>query len=140
VACCTILKIEDPALVKPARTKCPHVCGDGCAIYSTRPAPCREYACLWLQGALGPEDRPDRSGVMLDFRATKFGAVCFAWPTFPGAFETPRAQALLDRLAEREPVLVMRENGLRELLGPAAEVRDIQARMERLDGGPGGGA
>jgi hypothetical protein len=65
--CCTHLRIEDPELEKPGGVRCIHCpAGGGCAIYESRPKPCRTFFCGWRRiGYLGDEWRPDRSGIMI---------------------------------------------------------------------------
>jgi Fe-S-cluster containining protein len=47
--CCKVMAIEDILLSKPAHQWCQHArSGGGCAIYETRPAVCRTFACCWL--------------------------------------------------------------------------------------------
>ena len=71
-ACCETLHVEE--LNKPACTPCRHQiqsdsaeAAGGCGIYTTRPAACRDFQCLWLRGLrfTGDGHRPDRSGLML---------------------------------------------------------------------------
>ena len=47
--CCYILGVDADNLTKPPDTKCRHcVASEGCAIYDSRPAPCRGFSCQWL--------------------------------------------------------------------------------------------
>lgn len=63
-ACCFALGVRQ--IDKPVFTRCSHACAAGCAIYETRPDPCRVYRCAWLDGFGERRDRPDRLGVILD--------------------------------------------------------------------------
>lgn len=71
-ACCTIMRVEMQPEPKPARCRCEHAIKHGCAIYDTRPEPCREWACMWRISQDEPGIRmasalrPDRSGVVLE--------------------------------------------------------------------------
>lgn len=73
-ACCTIMRVE-MVPPKPARCQCEHVIRHGCAIYYTRPDPCRDWKCGWLiaqtrpAGKLPSAFRPDRSGVVLEINS-----------------------------------------------------------------------
>jgi hypothetical protein len=60
--CCKVLPIEDEELSKPAHQWCQHARpGSGCAIYETRPAPCRAFACCWLYlEDMGPHWKPTK--------------------------------------------------------------------------------
>ena len=65
VACCQVLNIDAPELVKPANQMCPHCTGQGCAIYDTRPQVCRTWDCVWRRIESMPlETRPDHLGVL----------------------------------------------------------------------------
>ena len=64
--CCVALRIDEPALRKPAGTACKFLGHAGCTIYEARPSTCRHWLCGWrLQPQLGDAWRPDRSGVLL---------------------------------------------------------------------------
>lgn len=41
--------------------------GDGCRIYNTRPTDCENFQCAWLLGVGGPDYRPDKIGVVVDY-------------------------------------------------------------------------
>jgi hypothetical protein len=65
-ACCAHFHV--PEVPKKAGEICPHVCAGGCAVYQSRPAPCREFECEWLKGTALAEGllRPDKEGLVLD--------------------------------------------------------------------------
>lgn len=63
--CCTVLPIETPELRKVPGVACQHCADSGCAIYETRFPICRTYFCGWHSVPLGPEWRPDQSGVLI---------------------------------------------------------------------------
>jgi hypothetical protein len=66
VVCCEWLNIETEEFSKKAGTLCSHCTGSGCGIYQTRPKICRSFLCGWrLIPALGPDWRPDKSGVVM---------------------------------------------------------------------------
>jgi hypothetical protein len=64
--CCKTFPVA--ALAKPAGQWCRHTCANGCAIYTQpeRPKECGDYRCLWLRGALGENDRPDKIKCIID--------------------------------------------------------------------------
>ena len=125
-ACCSSLVIEE--LSKPAFTTCDHDCssgcgsssnpdaeaGDagGCAIYHDRPASCRSFRCLWLDGHLGEDDRPDKLGVIF---TTTFDEQVGTHPLLveavPGRADDPSITAAIEQLREKSPVLVLRPAG-----------------------------
>jgi hypothetical protein len=65
IACCQVLNIDEPELVKPQGTLCPNCTGSGCGIYETRPQVCRSWNCAWKRIVSMPaETRPDAMGVL----------------------------------------------------------------------------
>ena len=66
VVCCEWLNIETEEFSKKAGILCQHCTGHGCGIYETRPSICRNFLCGWrVIPALGPDWRPDKSGVII---------------------------------------------------------------------------
>jgi hypothetical protein len=41
--------------------------GKGCKIYATRPPGCVDFSCQWKKGILHLNDRPDKSGIVVDY-------------------------------------------------------------------------
>ncbi len=74
-ACCTTHRILE--LDKKAGVRCPHVRQKKCSIYGNHPPSCKVYACAWLIGGLPEEERPDRSGMVMDIRAAKYRGKIF---------------------------------------------------------------
>jgi len=123
-ACCHSLVIEE--LDKPAFTECAHACGSSCAnaagcdadaeagcdIYEDRPDSCRGFRCLWLDGHLGEDDRPDRLGVIF---TTAFGDDIDVHPLLveykPGVASSKVIEDAVDRLTEKTRVLVLTPAG-----------------------------
>ena len=65
VACCQVLNINEPDMVKPADQMCMHCTGKGCGIYEARPQVCRTWDCVWRRiGTMPLETRPDHLGVL----------------------------------------------------------------------------
>jgi hypothetical protein len=62
--CCRVVAVAE--LNKPYHTPCVHQTGKGCAIYGNHPAECKDYACVWLQGKMPEEMRPDKIGILVD--------------------------------------------------------------------------
>jgi hypothetical protein len=63
--CCIVPTIDDPEIQKKPGIRCRH-CEAGCTIYDSRPKSCRDFYCAWrMIPALGPDWRPDRSGVFI---------------------------------------------------------------------------
>ncbi len=109
VACCVLMGVED--LKKPAGVACRHLAGAGCGIYGDRPSSCAAFVCLWLwtqrsPAPLGPEERPDRSGVILV--VAKDGQLsAHVDPARPDAWKGGRIGSILRReLDEGRPILI----------------------------------
>ncbi len=104
--CCTILRVDE--LAKPAVRDCLHQRGaQGCAIHATRPPICRAYRCLWLQGGLEDDERPDRTGGIVDLETTGIGLRLAIREARPGAFDaSPALQAIAERHRGSMPVRV----------------------------------
>jgi len=104
-----------PALGKPGRRACDHLCDEGCGIHAERPGECRAFNCLWLRGAVegGDATRPDVLGVMLDhFTHTADGtAHTLAFELWAGALDTHAARAVLDALCAEHDVAVSYRDG-----------------------------
>lgn len=57
--CCKLMGIEE--LKKPANKWCELVqIGKGCGDYENRPKSCRDFQCMWLQGQLPEDLKPNK--------------------------------------------------------------------------------
>jgi hypothetical protein len=122
-----VLRVD--VLRKPGGVPCRHLraAPAGCGIHAMRPRPCRAYRCLWLQGGLDEEDRPDRVGAVLDL-VTRAGVAHLAvHEARPGAADAPRLRAVVERFRAALPVRIT----------AASEAGDPDARVRVLlpDGG-----
>ena len=98
-ACCTTHRT-----VSPAWEACPHECAGGCAVYATRPAECRSYACLYRSGALVGDERrrPDNLGLIFEAgRSAGVGDYLVAWEVAAGSAGWPQADWLVRQLARQ---------------------------------------
>ena len=110
--CCTVLRVDE--LEKRAGTNCEHQCfggddGDqwGCAIHASRPLICRRYECLWLQGGLEEDERPDKTGGIVDLETVGVGLRLGIREVHRGAFDaSPTLQAIADRYRSEMPVRI----------------------------------
>ena len=116
--CCKLLAV--PAIEKPAGKWCQY-CerSKGCGIYDVRPAGCRTFNCMWLQGAWLDSDRPDQIHVVFGINETPqplreklarekkqfTDAMVTAFENRPGAFQTTRARELIMTLRARDLVV-----------------------------------
>ena len=104
--CCTVLRVDE--LAKPAGRDCIHQRGErGCSIHATRPPVCRGYRCLWLQGGLEDDERPDRTGGIVDLESTGIGVQLSIREVRRGAFdESPALQSIAERYRNEMPVRI----------------------------------
>lgn len=85
------------SLPKLHREHCQHECEDGCGIYEKRPVECRDYTCIWREGAGVEAQRPDRLGVFVD----RIHGVLQAREVWEGAFMNPSTTEYLRMVAKR---------------------------------------
>lgn len=65
--CCRVIGVSDGGIEKPAGVPCEHLCNaacGACSIYENRPSACQLYRCMWLDGDLPLEAKPEHSGVV----------------------------------------------------------------------------
>ncbi|HEY4029904.1 MAG TPA: hypothetical protein VGM25_06135 [Caulobacteraceae bacterium] len=130
VACCKVLNIDEPDMIKPADQMCMHCTGQGCAIYESRPGVCRSWDCVWRRIDTMPmETRPDRLGVLftIDRQAepqTPFDRLYFVARAVDGreAFTKQGAMDAAAMLAHGPlPIFASWDEG-RQLIYPRAEL------------------
>lgn len=135
--CCTVLRVDE--LAKPAGRDCAHQrAAGGCAIHATRPPICRAYHCLWLQGGLEEDERPDRIGGVVDLEATGVGVRLAIREARPGSFDaSPKLQAIASRHRSSMPVRITDtgdvadpDRPFRVLLADGVEQRVAGLRVE----------
>lgn len=141
-ACCTVMRVEE--IKKEPYTACKHECAAGCAIYTTRPASCRGFTCLWHDGVIiidgdrhHPVFRPDMFGVMFYWSQEETfglpaGSVLIAAETTEGAIESPPAHNLLVKMAKENVVVLIRKDGGRSVVGPERMMEYIAGEVERV--------
>lgn len=128
-ACCTAMGV--PELKKAPGTTCSSVCETGCSVYKTRPQSCRDFECVWLQGSLEDEHRPDKTGVVLvhagpnsKFKQKTGVDMLTAFESSPGSFGTEPANRLLDHLAKRLAVILVKGPS-RTVIGPPTVLQKV---------------
>jgi hypothetical protein len=145
--CCTVLRVDElrklggvpcPELLPPAPGR-----GGCCGIHARRPAVCRGYRCLWLQGKLDESDRPDRLGAVLDLVTRGTETRLEIHEAAPGAFDrSPRLREIAERHRAAIPVRILDtgdvldpERAYRVLLPDGDELRVAGERVVRLRDG-----
>jgi hypothetical protein len=132
-ACCTTHGV--PELKKIPFSKCEHLAlVKGCGIYNERPKSCRDFECLWLQGAFEGVHRPDRLGIVFSVNypppgcsQALVGHVIDS--AYLGAYET---QQFLEKLALRVVIILSLPDGSRKLMGPAEQVQSYASRRAEV--------
>ena len=131
--CCSVLRVDE--LDKRAGVDCVHQRGSaGCAIHPERPSICRAYECLWLQGGLEDDERPDQTGGIVDLETTGIGLRLGIREVQPGAFEqSPALQAIAARYRDQMPVRI---TDARDVMNPDRPFRVLLADgvEQRLSG------
>lgn len=89
-ACCTAEGVHE--LHKAPGDPCEYVCSRGCGIYERRPASCRDFRCLWLEGVFAPDARPDALQVV--FSMAPASVDMHPWRRFLRAMEVVPGAAL----------------------------------------------
>lgn len=127
-ACCTALKVDE--LPKAEWQRCKHVGPLGCKIHRTAPASCRVYACGWLQGMGGRDDRPDRLGVVISPMVTEeLGEHALVHEMRPGALQSPRARHIVSQLVRHCIVFDIQRDSMRKLIGgPPEQLRPLMEK------------
>ncbi|MGB5812419.1 MAG: hypothetical protein WBG86_17910 [Polyangiales bacterium] len=63
----------------------------GCSVYFEKPGSCSLFQCLWLQGAMDEDDRPDRTKVVLTAEHTEnLGNLIIVYESDPGRVKKNR--------------------------------------------------
>ena len=130
VACCKVLNIDEPDMVKPADQMCMHCTGRGCSVYDSRPQVCRTWDCVWRRiETMPPETRPDRLGVLytLDRQAepqTPFDRLYFVARAVdaPDRLNSGPARDAVAMLMQGPLPIFAHWGGGRQLMYPRAEV------------------
>ena len=118
--CCTVLRVDE--LRKLGGVPCAQLrdreAGGGCGIHPTRPPICRAYRCLWLQGKLADDERPDRLGAVLDLVSEGGAPLLLVRETEPAASRRdPRLVAIIERYRAG---LSVRVSDARDVMDPDA--------------------
>lgn len=125
--CCHVLRVDE--LSKPAGRDCMHQrAPGGCGIHPSRPAICRAYHCLWLQGGLEDDERPDATGGVVDLESRGTDVVLAIREVRPGAFDaSPALRAIAERYREQMPVRILDTD---DLMNPDRPFRVLLAGGE----------
>jgi hypothetical protein len=131
VACCDLLYV--PELKKPARQRCPDCTGTGCGIWETRPSVCRNWHCVWrMLGAMPPETRPDKLGVMFEVRTPDAPRNILSKRYIRGIslgpvenFEAPLVRKAIDMFSRARVPVWLDHNGQDVCVHPPKPIQDV---------------
>jgi Fe-S-cluster containining protein len=94
-ACCVALPNRE--LNKPGFSPCVHLTEAGCGIYAQRPYTCRTFRCVWLDGFLSTDHRPDKFGLVIEHVEDYLRV----WEAVPNALAEPNVRWQLKKLMGR---------------------------------------
>lgn len=125
--CCKVMKVNE--LDKPVGQWCKHcVTTNGCQIYPDRPQSCRDFQCLWLQGHLPEDWKPNKIKTVLWMEQDEV----LMWHEDPNGPETSRhgeTAETLQRMVEAGAVVVIVRGQTRRFMGkPGNVIAKMQAR------------
>ncbi len=138
--CCVVLAV--PEIEKPKHQACVHLnviqeSKIGCTCYETRPKPCREFRCLWLEAEQVPADlRPDRCGVIFSVNNPPEGLkqALVVHECRPNGTKDPGVVRWTNFIAKRTAVIFKphRDEGDGRVIGP---LEDVEAYVQKIQAG-----
>jgi hypothetical protein len=128
-----VLRVDE--LRKLGGTPCSQLRADwGCSIHPERPRICSAYRCLWLQGGLEDDDRPDRLGAVVDLLPAGVSVRLSIQEAEAGAFDrSPRLQQIAAAYRESMPVRVVEAGQVLDADRPYRVLLD-QGMEQRVSG------
>ncbi len=121
-ACCKTHLVE--SIEKPPMTWCP-LCkiGTGCSVYgsASQPQECKDFRCQWLMGYGEEKDRPDCTGIVIDysFNSVLEAKVAHLWEESNHTLQGTYFKDVLRDLMWRElPIMLIYFDCRHELLLP----------------------
>jgi hypothetical protein len=132
VACCVLLGIDAPELVKPEGQVCPNCTGRGCGVYEQRPPVCRGWNCAWKRIASMPSwTRPEQLGVMFTVERRLPPRNVFEHLYIVGCalhgpqdFESPAARDAIRMFTEAPVPVFVSWDGMKTLAHPEPRLAD----------------
>lgn len=135
--CCFVAQVDLGPQIKPACQKCPFQ-NNGCNIFGKpeRPQICIDFQCGWLRGAGSPEDRPDKSGLMVSVNEIEGRRWIIAMDLRKNAHRTTGKNILIDMLIRYQlPVIVVDYANLEKGRGDYVVIHDsMKPRASKLIG------
>lgn len=100
-ACCKTHPVKE--IRKAPNQWCRHCAkGRGCRIYDTRPRGCREFQCQWLKSGWAPDERPDKTRIVVDcVEYPGVGQVVLVFELIRGDLQGSFARIVRDRALSR---------------------------------------
>ena len=103
----------------------------GCSIFNTTiPNSCDTYKCYWLAGYGFNEHRPDKSGVLIDYREFSYGKYLTARPVYENATKSIEGLDCINHAAQNDLILVLdlKAENIKCISGPEDEVETFSKK------------
>jgi hypothetical protein len=127
--CCHSMGV--PTIGKAPDERCAHLRQQRCAVYAERPQECRDFACLWLQGALPNALRPDKIKAVAYMNNSGNIVVFRVMPVHRGAHRKEPLRTYIETIAKSGASVVVSCGGERHVFGPlAARGEDLYVEQE----------
>lgn len=112
--CCKLVGVEE--LNKPQNVWCQYCNNGTCNIYQLRPKSCRDFDCLWLQGLIPEDFKPNK--IHLVFAMTTDGKrlVLHKDPTWPDTYKEGPVGEYIEGVAQAGVDVIVIEGDKRHLL------------------------
>jgi len=135
--CCKILPIK--RINKPKGEYCTNCdINNRCAIYQKRPQECKDFRCEWLKGFGAETDRPDKTGIILDFQTGGLIQKIFVlWETTQEVLSSSFAKQIIKFSLENEiHVCLVFYDNKKELIIPKnfilSKKKERQIKKEKI--------
>ena len=102
--CCTLLGVKE--LEKKANERCGNNVHGCCAIYEQRPISCGEFSCLWLQGKLPLEMKPNLCHVVVGGMSDSSGLILYVDSDYPDADKAYPVAGMIEDAKRKLEVII----------------------------------
>jgi hypothetical protein len=124
--CCSTHAV--PSIDKPRDEQCHHLSKGRCGIYSQRPQECNVFDCLWLQGIVPKELRPDKVNAVVSANISGDVITVHILPKHRGAHKKSVLRSWIERVADGGVSVIVLCGDERLLFGPPPKPQMYQLR------------
>jgi hypothetical protein len=133
--CCKLMRIDE--VQTPRGQWCQYAKpGKGCAVYEDRPAPCRDYECMWLQSqkheggkhAMPAELKPNKCRVVMDFTTDGKFPLLHVDPDYPHAIDNLHVRAFIKMNLDRGIDVYVWTGAVQEIIHAPHGRREVVAK------------